>query len=295
MGIGNSRLDLFCSERPLDFGRSFLRVGLGLRHIESSPPVLRSKNESFSDRRGILLKIFRWGWVAIAALAAAGAYADAQDADAPARANTVWVDPANLRPVPRKWEMGPFVDYGNGLLDRTDYHFFMAGFQVGKVLTPMVHAGAFSGRFEFGGNVMPLFQAYTPAPHSVVVTSNGTITTENYGGGTFTGVSVTPVVFRWNFGDEHKRVLPWFQAQAGAVWTNHKFPPDIEVTEGTPGGTSVWNFRSGAGVGAHYFTDPRHSIDLAVNAEHISSASLGDHNPGVNATIQVLVGYTWWK
>jgi hypothetical protein len=28
---------------------------------------------------------------------------------------------------------------------------------------------------------------------------------------------------------------------------------------------------------------------------HISSASLGDRNPGVNASIQVQVGYTIWK
>ena len=90
---------------------------------------------------------------------------------------------------PRKWEMGPFVDYGNGLLDRTDYHFFMAGFQVGRVMTPMVHAGALSGRFELGGNVMPLFQAYTPAAHSVTTIEPGgdSSTTENYGGGNVYG------------------------------------------------------------------------------------------------------------
>jgi hypothetical protein len=192
--------------------------------------------------------------------------------------------------------MGPFVDYGNGLLDRTDYHMLMVGFQAGRVISPMVHAGVLSGRFELGANVMPLFQAYTPAAHAVTVTDGaGATTTERIGGGTFTGASVTPVVFRWNFGPEHKRVLPWFQAQAGVLWTNHKFPPTEEVPEGTPGGTSVWNFRSGAGVGMHYFTNPRHSVDFALNAEHISSASLGDKNPGVNASLQFQVGYTWWK
>ncbi len=204
-------------------------------------------------------------------------------------------------PEPRKWEMGPFVEYGNGLLDRTDYHFLMAGFQVGRVISPMVHAGPLSGRFEFGGNVMPLFQAYTPAPYTVVIPTQDARPApkveldEHYGGGTFTGVSVTPVVFRWNFGPEYRRVLPWFQAQAGVVWTNHKFPPDLEVPEGTPGGTSVWNFRSGAGVGFHYFTRPRRSLDFALNAEHISSASLGDRNPGVNASLQLQLGYSWWK
>ena len=37
------------------------------------------------------------------------------------------------------------------------------------------------------------------------------------------------------------------------------------------------------------------SIDLGINAVHISSASLGDRNPGVNASIQVQIGYTFWK
>jgi lipid A 3-O-deacylase len=194
-----------------------------------------------------------------------------------------------------KWEFGPFLSYGNGLIDRTDYHFLTAGFQAGRMMTPIVHAGPFTGRFELGANIMPLFQAYTPAPHDVVVDSPNGPVTERYGGGTFTGVSVTPVIFRWNFGEENRRVLPWFQAQGAVLWTNHKFPPDVEVPEGTPGGTSVWNFRSGAGVGMHYFTNSKHSIDFAVNAEHISSASLGDRNPGVNASLFVQVGYSWWK
>jgi hypothetical protein len=34
---------------------------------------------------------------------------------------------------------------------------------------------------------------------------------------------------------------------------------------------------------------------VGVNGMHISSASLGDNNPGVNASIQVQVGYTLWK
>jgi lipid A 3-O-deacylase len=197
----------------------------------------------------------------------------------------------------RRWEMGPFVNLGNGLMDRSDYHFFAVGFQLSRSMFPVVHAGPLSGRFEFGGNIMPLWQAYTPAPFQVSVPvspiyPNGV--TEN-GGGTFTGLTVTPVVFRWNFAPESRRFTPWFQAQAGAVWTNHKFPPTVEVPEGTPGGTSVFNFRSGAGIGFHYFTRPRRSLDFALNAEHISSASLGDKNPGVNASLQLQLGYTWWK
>jgi hypothetical protein len=45
----------------------------------------------------------------------------------------------------------------------------------------------------------------------------------------------------------------------------------------------------------HWFTGSKRSIDLGVNGVHISSASLGDRNPGVNASLQIQVGYTWWK
>lgn len=195
----------------------------------------------------------------------------------------------------RRWEMGPFVNFGSGVGDRTGYYFFAPGFQLGRNLTPIIHAGPLTGRFEFGVNVMPLWQAYTPSPHSQVVNSGGTQITQNIGGGTFTGASITPVVFRWNFATRSPRFTPWFQAAAGVVYTSHKFPPTVEVPEGTPGGTSVFNFRSGGGLGAHYFTRPRRSIDFLLSAEHISSASLGDKNPGVNASLQFQLGYTWWK
>ena len=195
----------------------------------------------------------------------------------------------------RRWEMGPFVNLGSGVGDRFGYYFFAAGFQLGRNLTPVIHAGPFTGRFEFGGNVMPLWQAYTPSPYTQVVTEGGVPVTQQVGGGTFTGASITPVVFRWNFANSSPRFAPWFQAQAGVVYTTHKFPPDVEVPHGTPGGTSVFNFRSGGGIGFHYFTRPRRSIDVGLNAEHISSASLGDKNPGVNASLQLQLGYTWWK
>jgi lipid A 3-O-deacylase len=193
----------------------------------------------------------------------------------------------------RRWEMGPFVNLGAGVGDRFGYYFFAPGFQLGKNLTPIVHAGPLTGRFEFGGNIMPLWQAYTPSPYRIAVPVS-TLTpegVEQVGGGTFTGLSITPVVFRWNFATGSRRFTPWFQAQGGVVYTTHKFPPTIEVL----GGTSVWNFRSGAGIGFHYFTRPRRSLDFALNAEHLSSASLGDKNPGVNASLQFQLGYTWWK
>ena len=206
----------------------------------------------------------------------------------------------------RSWEYGPFLNWGTGVGDRSDYKFFWGGAQVGKVLTPVQHAGPLTGQFELAGNVMPLWQAYTPAPHTQTTTcGNDSVVTPctlKVGGGTFRGVSLTPVIFRWNFATRSKRIQPWVQAAGGLIYTTHKFPPSYlasQTINGLPanvdGGTCVWNFSPQGGVGIHYFTRAKRSIDIGLNAVHISSASLGDHNPGVNASLQVQVGYTFWK
>lgn len=197
-------------------------------------------------------------------------------------------------------EYGPFINWGSGLGDRSDYKFLSAGFELGKPLTPFVHAGLLSGQFELAANIMPLWQAYTPPPHEVEYTCvepNGQPVTcfLPAGGGTFRGVSLTPVIFRWNFRTRSRRLQPWFQGAGGLIYTTHKYPPNILSTPTIDGGTSVWNFSPQGGVGVHYFTRSRRSIDIGVNAVHISSASLGDRNPGVNASVQIQVGYTFWR
>jgi len=196
----------------------------------------------------------------------------------------------------KSWEYGPFVSWGSGVGDRSDFKFLSAGFQGAKPLTPVLRAGIFSGQFEFGANVMPLWQAYTPPPgEQIFFYPGGGSFLGPGGGGTYRGVSLTPVIFRWNFVTESRRFQPWFQGAGGVIYTTHKFPPDLLVPHGTPGGTSVFNFSPQGGIGVHYFTRPKRSIDVGVNAVHISSASLGDRNPGVNASIEVQVGYTYWK
>lgn len=206
----------------------------------------------------------------------------------------------------RSWEYGPFLDWGTGVGSRSDFKFFWGGFELSKILSPVVHAGFLSGQFQYGGNIMPLWQAYTPPPHSVEIsclTPSEQLTTcpYPYGGGTFHGVSLTPVIFRWNFLTRSRRWQPWFQAAGGLIYTTHKYPPDF-LSNNNPArgpivdsGTSVWNFSPQGGGGIHYFFRDRRSVDVGVNGVHISSASLGDRNPGVNASVQIQVGYTFWR
>lgn len=251
---------------------------------------------------------------------AAGACAGAQTPDGASTATKIGSGPTvvtmqNIDPIEspvadvrnnRLWEYGAFGNWGSGVGDRSNFKFFFAGVRMSKVLTPVVHAGIFSGQFEYGGEVIPLWLGFTPPPHSEAYTcsDNGQPVACNLqvGGGTFHGVSITPVIFRWNFLTKSPRIQPWFQAAGGLIYTTHKYPPNFLTTQTVDGqtikidgGTSVWNFTPQGGVGLHYFVRPRRSIDLGVNAVHISSASLGDRNPGVNASIQIQVGYTYWK
>lgn len=238
-------------------------------------------------------------WFVLLLLAAVAAMAVAE----PSEAGTD--DPANPVAQVRKnqsWEYGPFINWGTGVGDRSSYKFLWGGFQLAKPVSPVVHAGILSGQFEFGGDIMPLWQAYTPAPHSAqytCVTPQGTAYTCTLpvGGGTFRGVSIEPVILRWNFLTRSRRFQPWFQGAGGLIYTTHEFPPNVmsNPAENIDGSTSVWNFSPQGGLGLHYFTAAKRSIDLGVNAVHISSASLGDRNPGVNASIQIRVGYTFWK
>jgi lipid A 3-O-deacylase len=195
----------------------------------------------------------------------------------------------------RSWEFGPFVNPGFGIGNRSNFKFLSAGFQVGKPVTPVLHAGILSGQFELGANIMPFWQAYTPGPHEETFVFEGTTYVAPVGGGTYTGASVTPVIFRWNFLTRSRHLQPWFQGAGGLIYTTHKFPPEILIPHGDPGGTSVFNFTPQGGVGFHYFIAPKRSIDVGINGVHISSASLGDRNPGVNASVQLQVGYTFWR
>jgi lipid A 3-O-deacylase len=192
------------------------------------------------------------------------------------------------------WELGPVIQGGVGTGNRSSFSFFSAGIHLGKVLTKPALPGIVRGQFEFAGEFFPLWQSYTPSPHLQPVSYvNGVPVTYYlpYGGGTFTGITLTPIILRWDLMGRG-RFKPWVQGAGGLLWTNHKYPPDFYAPYG---GTSVWNFTPQFGVGFNYFLKPKRSISFAANAVHISSASLGDHNPGVNASVQFEVGYNWWK
>jgi hypothetical protein len=224
----------------------------------------------------------------------------AQVAPAPAADNVI--DAASTH---QPLSYGVIFQGGNGLTDmRGGFHFLWGGVQAGRVLTNNVGHGFLRGNFEYGMQFFPYFQAFTPKFNRVSclqVPGSGVVECSSpyQVGGTYSGMSLTPIILRWNFA-RHGHFVPWVQAAGGLLWTNHKFPaygslvPNLTVN-GPNGETSVWNFTPQGGVGFHYFTRPNRSIDFSANGMHISSASLGDRNPGVNASVQFTIGYSWWK
>jgi hypothetical protein len=203
------------------------------------------------------------------------------------------------------FEFGALVQGGNGLTeDRDGFHFIMAGAHAGKVLYKNNATGMWRGNFEYAVELFPYWQSFTPQfqranctaiPNSTAINCSPLYTV----GGTYSGVSVTPIILRWNFAGTRK-ISPWVQGAGGLIWTNHKYPGFGSTVlnlnnDGPNADTSVWNFTPQFGVGFHYFIKPRRSIDFSANAVHISSSSLGDKNPGVNASVQFTLGYTFWK
>ncbi len=196
------------------------------------------------------------------------------------------------------WEYGPFINGGIGTGDRDTYTFFSAGVHAGKVLTAPFGPGLLRGQFEYAVELMPLWQAYTPKylRANCYQQPGGPLTCSNLfpTGGTYTGVSATPIILRWNLLGRG-RWQPWIQGAGGLIWTDHKFPPIGPYPKVNHLGTSVFNYTPQFGLGVHYFIKPKQSISLSANAVHISNASMGDSNPGVNASVQFSIGYSWWK
>ncbi len=165
------------------------------------------------------------------------------------------------------WVFGVLASGGSGLYDRDDVQFIRAGVRVGRVMTGVVGKGYLRGTFELDAEIMPVDYVLWATDRSVY------------------GVGVNPVIMKWNF-TRGKKTIPYFLAQGGMLWSTDNVPP---------GNTSKINFTSGAGVGFNYFLKPRRSVNFDLRATHLSNASLGSHNPGVNSSLQISVGYNWWK
>jgi hypothetical protein len=162
--------------------------------------------------------------------------------------------------------LGLFSGGGIGLGKSDNTQFFYAGGRAGRVLTSDHLSGIFRGNFEWAVDVMPIYVVFPP--ESAV-----------YGG------SIKPAIWKWNF-TSGKKIVPYFAAEGGVVFSRDNIPP---------GDTSQINFTPGAAFGAHVFVKPKQALLFEIEFGHLSSASLGPHNPGYNGTFTATVGYSWFK
>ena len=141
------------------------------------------------------------------------------------------------------------------------------------MLTGELGTGRMRGTFELAADIMPVYEVrqslfYTSGPQEWVYS-----------------FATNPVVLKYNFTGGNK-VVPYIAAEGGLLLSSKEIPP---------GDTSRVNFMPGGAFGLYILRSHCQAVDLSVHFTHISNASLADHNPGINTTMQFRLGYTWFK
>jgi lipid A 3-O-deacylase len=169
------------------------------------------------------------------------------------------------------WETGVVGSFSTGVGERNGYQFYEGAFRVGRVMTEEHGTGMWMGNFELAGEITPVM-LITPDP--VFAGTDKTIY----------AFAVDPLILKWNF-TSNEKFAPWLEAAGGVIVTNKEFPEPS---------TGKFNFRISPGIGMNIFTREKRAVTVAFRAFHISNASLNAPNPGINAAVQVRVGYSWF-
>jgi len=142
---------------------------------------------------------------------------------------------------------------------------FDLGFRYGWVITGRHLPGILRGRFEYTVDAVPVYLIFQPA-------------NTPYAGG------FDPLGLKWNF-ERRGRLSPYLELSGGVLFSNHDIPAY----------TNTVNFSPSAALGTHVLGE-KYNWSVEVRYLHISSAGLGNYNPGLN-TVQVRlgVGRFWGK
>jgi hypothetical protein len=162
------------------------------------------------------------------------------------------------------WNYGFYVGGSQSFANTPSAQTFLIAGRVGRVLTHELGSNALRGSFEMAIDIIPINEFW--------IAGNS-----QYAG------AINPFIAKWNF-TGGKTVSPYLAAVGGVVFSPSNLPP---------GDTSQVNFTSGAELGAQWFHRPKQSWDFAVKIYHLSNASIGNKNPGINGAVQFMVGYTW--
>jgi hypothetical protein len=194
------------------------------------------------------------------------------------------------------YEIHPPPNDTFGLNYQEEVKFFSAGLEVGRMLASAHGYGFLRGRPEAVIDVVPYWEVDEPRQTDTITTNifPGAILTGTFTGYKEHGLSITPLLFRWNFmAHDSSRFVPSAQFGLGLLWTPQNFPQGAGMIPGTH--TSQINFLPQLGVGESIFVRKKQSLNFGVSGIHVTSWGLGEYNPGVNAIVQITVGYSWWK
>lgn len=162
------------------------------------------------------------------------------------------------------WNVGFYLGGSTSFATSPSAQTFVAAARIGRVLSHEVGRNALRGSFEMAVDIIPLNEFWI------------------HGNSQYAG-AVNPFIAKWNF-TAGRTVSPYLAAVGGVVFSSSNLPP---------GNTSQVNFTSGPELGLQWFRQSRNSIDFSVKIYHLSNASLGTLNPGINGAVQGMLGYTW--
>jgi hypothetical protein len=162
------------------------------------------------------------------------------------------------------WNKGIFVGGSQSFANTPSAQTFLAGFRLGRVLTHEVGSNVLRGSFEMAIDIIPINEFWI-------------------GGNAQYAGAIDPFIAKWNF-TGGKTVSPYAAVVGGVVFSSK----DLPVAN-----SSQVNFTSGVELGAQWFRQSKNSWDFAVKIYHLSNASIGTLNPGINGAVQFMVGYTW--
>ena len=162
------------------------------------------------------------------------------------------------------WNYGFYVGGSESFANTPSAQTFLIAGRFGRVLTHQLGSNALRGSFEMAVDLIPINEFWI-------------------GGNAQYAGAIDPFIAKWNFtGGE--TVSPYVAAVGGVVFSSKDLP--------VPNSSQV-NFTSGMEMGAQWFRQSKNSIDFAVKIYHLSNASIGTLNPGINGAVQFMVGYTW--
>ena len=162
------------------------------------------------------------------------------------------------------WNKGIFVGGSQSFANSFSAQTALAGVRVGKVLSHQHGSNALRGSFEAAIDIIPINEFWISGHPQYAA-------------------AINPLIGKWNF-TAGKTLSPYIAAVGGIVFSPSNLPP---------GDTSQVNFTSGAELGAQWFLSSKNSINFAMKIYHLSNASIGNLNPGINGAVQAMAGYTW--